>query len=219
MQDLGEKLLRFRINKDLKYLIFDCESESLNLGCNNRPWNLSWLVIENGQIKEEFDLYPFIHDLQLSEGAATITRFDYNDYKRKSTPAIDCYNTLAKYIYNPEYLVVGQNLLNFDCYMLANLQKYLGIKPDFSYIERIYDTKSINFAWQTGVPFPKIKDEIPAWMIKMCSSYKKGIKTSNMATAKMLGVNYDIAHAHEGLSDCKLSNEIFKQLIWKLEVW
>lgn len=218
MQDLGDKLFRFRLNKDLKYIVWDTETESLNLGYS-RPWEMAWAVVENGQIKEEFDLFPFIHDLNVGEGAAAVTRFNYDEYKAKSSPAIDCYNSFAKYLYNPDYLIVGQNLLNFDVYMLTNLQKYLGIKPDFSYIDRIYDTKSINFAWQTGSPFPKVKSEITPWMFKNSSTYKKGIKTSNAAAAKMLEIQYNVNLAHGALFDSKLSNEIFKQLIWKLEVW
>ena len=44
------ELLRF--NKAQKYMIFDFETCSLNLGSlENKPWQLAFLIIENDKIK------------------------------------------------------------------------------------------------------------------------------------------------------------------------
>ena len=40
-------------------------------------------------------------------------------------------------------IIIGQNLLGFDVYIHRIYCKYLGIKPDYSYISRIYDTNCI----------------------------------------------------------------------------
>ena len=74
-----------------------------------------------------------------------------------------------KYIYDKDYIIIGQNLLGFDVYIHRIYCKYLGIKPDYSYISRIYDTNCIAKAikkdlqppkdleliyWQYKLPFP-----------------------------------------------------------------
>ena len=50
-KDSGQTLLRYHF-KDRKFLVFDYETENLNLCCMNKPWELGYIVIENGEIKK-----------------------------------------------------------------------------------------------------------------------------------------------------------------------
>ena len=53
---MDDTLLRF--NKNQKYIVFDTETEGLNL-INSRPWQIAWLVVKGDKIQEKHD--KFIH--------------------------------------------------------------------------------------------------------------------------------------------------------------
>ncbi len=214
---IGENLFRFREKTDLKYIVWDVESESLSPFLS-RPWEISWIVVENGQITERHQKFPFIHDLKVSDGAAKVTRFNYKDYKAKSEPAIDVYNLFAKYLYNPEYYAVGQNVLNFDTYQWATFCRYVGKPVDYSFVPRIYDTRSLGFAFNTQNTFPHAKGDITPWMYRMCSIKQKGIKASNKSMAAQFDIPYSEFDAHIGLKDCEISDGIFRALYRKMDI-
>ena len=53
---MNEDLLRFKKNQ--KYIFFDFETCSLNLGSlSNKPWQLGFIVIENDKIVEKCDYW------------------------------------------------------------------------------------------------------------------------------------------------------------------
>ena len=77
---MDETLLRF--NKNQKYIVFDTETEGLNL-ITSRPWQVAWLVVKGDEIQEKHD--EFIHwpNINVSEGAAKITGFSKKKYNAK----------------------------------------------------------------------------------------------------------------------------------------
>lgn len=203
-------------NNNIKYILFDFETESLSL-LKSRPWEIAWIVVENGKIVEEYQKFPFIHDLRVSKDAARVTGFDYKTYKSKSEPAIDVYNLFSKYLYDEDYYLVGQNILFFDAYQWKNFQEYCGKKVDYSFINRIIDTKCLGKAFQLNIEFPKNQKEITPWMYKMGAIKKKGLRASNEFLAKLFDIPY--IDAHIGINDAKISNEIFKKLAYKLHIF
>ncbi len=81
---MDESLLRF--DKNQKYLVFDTETEGLNL-IRSRPWQVAWLVVEGGKILEKHDMFLDWPNLDVSAGAAKITGFTMKEYnKRKESP-------------------------------------------------------------------------------------------------------------------------------------
>ena len=66
---MNESLLRF--DKKQKYLVFDTETEGLNL-ITSRPWQVAWLIVEGGEILEKHDMFLDWPDLNVSEGAAEL---------------------------------------------------------------------------------------------------------------------------------------------------
>jgi len=64
---MQDNLLRFQ--KKQKYVIFDTETESLNL-VNSRPWQLSWTIAEGDKIIKNEDRFIYWDDLKMSDGAA-----------------------------------------------------------------------------------------------------------------------------------------------------
>mgnify|MGYP001611259665 CR=1 FL=1 len=218
---LDEELFRFRqdsLVNPLKYITVDVESESVNLAYS-RPWQLSFIVIENNQIKLEVNKYIKIHDLNISEGAKKVTRFNNKEYQEGAEDPKIVYDLLASYLYNPDYYVVGQNFIFFDLYQIKNLQKYLGEKEDFSYLNRVYDTLPLGRAYQLNIKFPTKKEEILPWQYRFSSYRQKGLKASLEALSKLFDINYDHNMAHSALYDVKLTKEVFKNLYFKLEVF
>lgn len=208
----------FRFRDDLSYILFDTETEGLNLKYT-RPFSIAFIVVENKKIIKEFDLFPFIKDLNVCPGAAKATRFNYEEYKKKSTDASECYNIIKEYLYNPKYYVVGQNLIFYDSYILRNFEDYLGIKGDFSYINRVYDTLALGRAFNLGLKFPTDKENFLSWSYKLCGYKKKGLKANNASMAKQFDIPYDESGAHGALYDVKLSNSIFIKLYNSLDVF
>lgn len=218
---LDEELFRFRqdsLVKPLKYLIVDVETESVNLAYS-RPWQLSFIVIENNKIKLEVNKYIKIHDLNVSEGAKKVTRFNNKEYQEKAEDPKVVYDLLASYLYNPDYYIVGQNFIFFDLYQIKNLQKYLGEKEDFSYLNRVYDTLPLGRAYQLNVKFPTKKEDILPWQYRFSSYRQKGLKASLESLCKLFKIEYNSNLAHSASYDVCLTKEVFKKLYFSLEVF
>ena len=70
-----EDLLRFKFNQ--KYVIFDTETEGLNL-VTSKPWQLAWIEAEGKKITKKQNRFLMWEDLNVSEDAARVTGFNYN---------------------------------------------------------------------------------------------------------------------------------------------
>ena len=79
---MNESLLRF--NKKQRYVVFDTETEGLNL-VTSRPWQVAWMVVEGDKIIEKNDLFIEWPDLQVSEGAARVTGFTEKEYNKNAS--------------------------------------------------------------------------------------------------------------------------------------
>lgn len=208
----------FRFKKNLKYIVIDTETESLN-NYYSRPWEVSWLVVHGKEIVKKYEKFPLIKDLNLSKGAAKITRFDKEEYKTKAESAIEVYKLLKTFLYNPEYIIVGLNYLGFDIYQIAALQRELNEKVDYSYINRVYDVLSLGRAYKQNFKFPEQKEKITPWMYQLINVKVKGLKAGLEALCKEFKLNYSEEEHHSGVYDIIKTKEIFEQLYWKLEIW
>lgn len=218
---MNDHFFRFREkNKEnpLKYVVVDCETENVN-AYFNRPWQISWIVVENGQIIEEYDKFPFIHDLNVSKGAVAVTNFNYSIYHSKAEDAKGVYELLKKYLYNKDYLIIGQNYLFFDLYVIRNFERYLNICGDYDYLSRIYDTLALGRALNMGLKFPQTKEDFLFWQYKLCGNRQKGLKASVESMSKQFNLPYSFELAHDGLWDVKQTDLIFRKLYNSLEVW
>ena len=78
---MDDTLLRF--NKNQKYIVFDTETEGLNL-IKSRPWQIAWLVVKGDQIQERHDKFIHWPNINVSEGAAKVTGFSEKKYYSKA---------------------------------------------------------------------------------------------------------------------------------------
>ena len=216
---MTDNLLRF--NKNQHFLFFDVETENLSLfNCpdsKNRPWETGYILSRGKEVIKEGELHPWWPDLNVGKEAAIITRFNHYDYRQKATDARKCYEQFAEMLYDPSTIIVGQNVLNFDAFLVQNWRQELGLKPDWSFIERTIDTRALAFAIQKGVKSVD-RDDLFCWQMKFMNTREKGIKTSLEYLMKSNGFFYDRNSHHNGLADARMTRDIFMKQIWEVEI-
>ena len=167
-----------RFNKKQKYICFDFETCDLNLiSLNNKPWQLSYIIAEGPKIIKEKDCHIKWSDLKLSEEARKITRFDDEKYSRLAQDPLKVLKDFESYLYNEDYIIIGQNLLGFDVYIHNIYRKLLGFETDFSYINRIYDTNCVAKAIKKEIK-PVKNGSFIYWQYKLNDYRERNMRTS-----------------------------------------
>lgn len=210
---MRSELLRFKNRQ--KYLIFDTETEGLNL-IKSRPWQIAWIVAEGKNIVSKNDRYIQWDNIKVSEGAAKITGFTEKEYNRRAEDPKIVWADFAKYLFDPEYIIIGQNLLGFDVYMLNVWMKEMGLQGDYSYVDRIIDTKSIATAIFKNI-LPE-KENFSSWQYKLLNHKEKGLKTSQLTLLKHYGIPHDPNKLHDALYDIEMNFQIFLKQIYDIEL-
>ena len=223
--NIGENLLRYSL-KNHKFVCFDAETENLNLSINNKPWELGYVIIQNGEIVEEHNRKIWWDDLNISEDAARITRFNYDDYKREAEPAEEVLRDFEKILYNKNYLNLSYNGLNFDVYIHNLFRQKLGLKPDWSFMSRSIDVLSLARAWRLNMSPPDTLEKFVCWQISLANylnddRLRKDRKTKSCALGTLsreLGIHVQGDNWHSGLYDVKVTWEVFKKFVWGMEI-
>ena len=209
-----EDLLRFKFNQ--KYVIFDTETEGLNL-VTSKPWQLAWIEAEGKKITKKQNRFLMWEDLNVSEDAARVTGFDYKSYvKQAEDPAI-VYKQFIDLINQDDVIIVGQNLLGYDIYILGVIARQLGLKIDYSFVNRIFDTKAIATALAKGNKTPD-KDDFVSWQIKWLNYRERGLKSNQKYLLEYYNIDFDPKKLHDALYDIEKNFEIFLKQIWELEI-
>ena len=192
-----------------KYLVFDTETEGLNL-FSSKTWQLSWIVCQGNKILETHDEFIIHKELNIPEIVKKLTGFNWETYNRKAKPLDEVWSKFEKYIFDPQYIVVGQNLLGFDVYMLAILQRLLGQEPDYSYLPRINDTRALGKAYREELDKPN-KDFL-SWQYKIINDRSLKAKVSQNQLLKFFDIEFDQDKLHNALYDIQMCYQIFLKL-------
>ncbi len=207
-----------RYNKKQKYICFDFETCNLNLlSLDNKPWQLSYLIAEGKRVISEHDCYIYWEDLKLSEEARKITRFDDDKYRRLAKDPAHHLANFEKYLYDEDYIIIGQNLLGFDVYIHGIYRRLLGKKPDFSYINRIYDTNCIAKAIKKNLN-PPVKEDFIYWQYRLNDYRERNMRTSIKAQLKQYKIDFDENKLHDSLYDIQMNFKIFEKQLWQVEI-
>jgi len=207
------ELLRF--NRKQKYIIFDTETEGLNL-VKSKPWQAAWIVAEGSKIIKKYDKLIKWDDLKVSKDAARITGFDKKHYEDNAEDPRSVWDEFSKYLFDDSYLIVGQNLLGFDVYMIDVWRKLIGEPLDQSYIERIIDTKAIATAIAKESPVDKAN--FIYWQYRWLNYRERGLKTSQLTLLKKYGIDFDQKRLHDALYDIEMNLEIFHKQLYDIEL-
>lgn len=209
---MNDNLLRFKKNQ--KYLVFDTETESLSLA-TTRPWQLSWLIFDGKSCRNE-NHYLYWKDLNISADAARITRFNYNEWKQKAVDPKQVLSTFEKYLFDENYLIVGANLFGFDIYVINTLRKLMGLKSNYSYIDRVIDIQCIQKGIYLGLK--SVPENRVAWQYQMYHYVKKGVKTSVKHLCGLYDIDFNDELAHDAVYDNTKCLEIFKKQILTIDI-
>ena len=214
---MDDHLLRFK--KQQKYQFWDHETENLALVGKNRPWQCSHVLATQNQILKETDDFPWWEDLDVSPGAAAITRFSYYDYKNKATDAKKCLDRFEKDLFDPEVINVFANGINFDTYTHNIWRNELGLPSDFSWQIRSICIQNIEKSIILGYKeWPRDPIERLAFQYRLSNFRKKGLKTNVKFLCEKYGIDYDAEKAHDGIVDCHYTRQIFFKQVWLVDI-
>jgi DNA polymerase III alpha subunit (gram-positive type) len=192
-----------------RYVVWDTETTGLNHRFT-KPWQISWLVFEGTKLIETQDHFIDIPNLQLSETIKKLTNFSKEKYDRLKQPASKVWASFKKEIEREDTILVGQNLLNYDIFIINSLQKDLGEKPIYSYMDRIYDTRALGVAFQEKLEKPK--SNFLSWQYKIINDRSLKAKASQKHLLKILQIPFEEHKLHEAVYDCQKCFEIFQGL-------
>lgn len=192
-----------------KYLVFDTETEGLNLH-SSRTWQVSWLICEGNRVIKENDRYISHKNLQISKKVEYLTGFSWDEYNERKEPLKKVWADFKVDLLNPEYKVVGQNLLGFDVYMVAGMQRLLGETPDYSYLDRIYDTRAFGKAYREDLKKPK--KDLLSWQYKIIHDRSLKARVSQNQLLKFFGIEFEEEKLHDALYDNKMCFKVFSAL-------
>ena len=210
---MNTELLRF--NRKQKYIIFDTETEGLNL-IKSKPWQAAWIVAEGNKVIKKYDKLIKWDNLNVSKDAARITGFSKTYYDKNAEDPKKVWQEFSKYLYDDSYLIVGQNLLGFDVYMVDVWRKLIGEPLDQSYIKRIIDTKAI----ATAIAKESMVDkgDFIYWQYRWLNYRERGLKTSQLTLLKKYGIDFDQKRLHDALYDIEMNFEIFHKQLYDIEL-
>lgn len=212
---MNEHLLRYKPQQ--KYLFFDYETESVNLAQHNKPWQIGYAIADGYKIHKMVNKYIDWPDLDISADAARVTKFDRYAYDTNKEEPLKILNEFERYLNNPEYIVVGHNILGFDIFLHNLYRKKLGLPPNFSYLDRAIDTNSVTKAYKLGVKQMDIKN-VYIECLRYTNYMEKGLKSSLKLIAREVGLEFDEERLHDAGADVALNYEVFKKLIWMIEI-
>ncbi len=217
---IGSDLLRYADKQ--RFLIHDFETESLNLFAA-RPWQLSYALCTNKYIDKVITRYPLYTDINVSDEAARITRFDKKHYLSVGEDPVKVLADFEEIALDPSVLLLGHNVLGYDRYIWRTMRRLQG-KPigdafNMDINSRLIDTLCLSRAYRHGI-VPDLKD-YAAWQYKALSikgTRAKGMGCSLGAMAREFQIPYDERLAHDATYDTNVNFEVFKKLIIAVEV-
>jgi len=213
---MDNELLRFK--SDQKYIVFDFETCNLNLASQeNKPWQLAFIIAQGNKVIEKFDYYIKWKNLNISKDAEKITGFSRKTYNERSIDAKQVLQHFESFLYNPEYINIGHNILGFDIYIHNIFRQCLGLRPDYSYLSRSIDTLSLGKAIHKEIPFSK-KDSLPIFQFKLNSFRERGMSLNLAACCKKYDISFDPSKLHDALYDITKNFEVFNKMIWNIAI-
>lgn len=213
---MNEDLLRF--NENQKYIVFDFETCNANTNTlTNIAWQLGLLICEGSKILKTEIFYLRWPNLPISKGAARVTRFDWNVYKQKAVDPLPVWEYFNTYLFNPEYKIIGHNILGFDIYVYNIWCQLLGKKTDYSFVKRFIDTDALARGLKNDIKYRKEEDFL-IYQYKMGSIIKKGVKTNLAAMANHYKIEIDPDKMHDAGVDVTINFAVWNKMKWEINV-
>lgn len=211
---IGNDLLRYNLNGK-KFLVMDFETESLNLFFA-RPWQLSWIICEGRNIVSEHDHFLKWPNLSVSKEAAEKTKFSQAKIDEKGESPASVLAKFDRFLYDEQYFIVGTNILGFDAYIHNSLRRLCGFKPDYSWINRLYDVNCLAKAWKLSLRIHN--DDLLNQQYQLYHFVQRGLKTNLSQLCKDFEIDFDPERMHDGLYDVFKTKDVFFSLVNHIEI-
>ena len=210
-----EELLRYNFKQ--RYVVFDTETEGLNL-ITSKPWQIAWIECEGKKVIKKHNRFIKWDNLNVSPEAARVTGFDKDHYNSVAEDPLVVWRDFEKVLYNKKNLIVGQNILGYDIYILSVWLRNIGQKIRHeNYIDRCFDTKAVAMAIAKDNKNPD-KDDLIAWQLRYLNYRERGLRTNQKYLLEHYGIDFDSKKLHDALYDIEKNFEIFQKQIWELEI-
>lgn len=207
-------LLRFTWDKK-RWLVFDYETSGLNTRFS-LPFELSWDIYEKGKLVSSHCHYIYDKDFKIDPKVAAINHYDSYKVKREGKTAKEVTDLFDKELYSEDTYNLGANILNYDIFIHNATRNRVGLKTDFSYLARSYDTNSLAKAYRKKIQVDH--SDILAWQFRMQAIVEKGLKTGVDSMTKEFDIPVDESRRHTAQYDNFLTMAIFQKLIWHIEI-
>jgi len=210
---MNEHLLRMK--RDVRFCVFDFETEDLNL-FTSKPWQFACVVGMNGRVIQKKDIYVRWADLNISREAEQITRFNHLYWEAHARDPKEVFEEINEEFDKADW-IVGHNILGYDIHVYRNSCRKLGIKP-LPIHKKMLDT----YACGKGIKleaFYKPSDDFRNYQIRLLNErvMKRGFATLN-AFSKLYDIPTDESKLHDALYDVEINYEVFKKMIWNIEI-
>ena len=212
---MDEHLLRFDKEKTLVFI--DCETLNLCLNkCHNLPWQVSMIKVKGGKRVADKDFFiKWNTNLQISEDAARITRYDQRKIDKIGVAPEEVFPTIQDWLDNSDF-IVGHNVLGFDIYLIKDLYEIHGAdwKP---LVSKFIDTNCLARGIKFGAEYRQ-GDDLLAYQYRMYHTRKKGVRTNLTALGKEYQIEHNYDKLHDALVDLELNIKVWDKLKWQIEI-
>lgn len=203
-----------KLNLNQVVYVLDTETEGLNLN-TSRPWDFSWVKMENGKITDSQSRYLWWEDLNIDPRAAQVTGFDRDKYVAKAIDPVKVFQEVEGWLLKSNVVLCFHNGLNFDIYQIRNWFREIGAPTDFEWTKRVVDTNALAKAYISGAKIDR--ENFDTWQIKWANFIKKGLKSNITYLCKDWGIEIDESKTHQGDYDCFLTAQIYKHLVYNFQ--
>lgn len=210
---MNEHLLRMR--NDVKFCVFDFETEDLNL-YTTKPWQFACVVATNQAILRKHDLMLGWSDLNISKEAEQITRFDLERWTNLAIDPKEAFETINEEFDKADY-IAGHNLFGFDIHVYRSACRKLGIKAlpiHYKMIDTMCVGKGIKLE-----NFYKPGENFLHYQLRMLHTRvdKRGFATLH-AFCKLYEIETDETKLHDALYDVTVNWSVLKKMLWNVEI-
>ena len=208
-----EELLRYNFKQ--RYVVFDTETEGLNL-ITSKPWQIAWIECEGKKVIKKHNRFIKWDDLNVSPDAARVTGFDRDYYESVAEDPMVVWKDFEKALYGNN-IVLGHNILGYDIYILGVWLRNMGVRISYeNFIGDLLDTNILAKAIAKGDKNPG--SELLAWQMRYLHFRERGLKTNQKHLLQHYNIDFDEKKLHDALYDIEMNFEIFQKQLWELEI-
>ena len=91
------------------------------------------------------------------------------------------------------------------------------MKPDYSYVKRSIDTVCIAKALKNDIQYGG--DDFISWQYKLNNMMDRKSKKKLIDLCKHYEIDFDPNKLHDAMYDIERNYEVFKKMIWEIEIW